>query len=71
MSPRTKKEYTLINFNIPTDLKERFDDLVDSKGCSRTSLLNQFIEGWVRSEEMQIIQDLNNVKYIKENSNAV
>jgi len=65
---KTKKDYTLINFNIPTDLKERFDDLINSKGFSRTSLLNQFVEGWVREEEIKLIQDVKNVNFIKENT---
>lgn len=66
--PRSKKSYTLINFNMPTDLKERFDDLVDGKGFSRTSLLNQFVEGWVRDEEIKLIDDIKNVQFIKENT---
>jgi metal-responsive CopG/Arc/MetJ family transcriptional regulator len=65
---KTKKDYTLINFNIPNDLKERFDDLINSKGFSRTSLLNQFVEGWVREEEIKLIQDVKNVNFIKENA---
>jgi len=68
MMSKTKKDYTLINFNIPNDLKERFDDLINSKGFSRTSLLNQFVEGWVREEEIKLIQDVKNVNFIKENA---
>lgn len=44
------KTHTLINFNIPLHLKTHFDQLVDFKRVSRTSVLNHLIENYCRSE---------------------
>lgn len=44
------KTHTLINFNIPLHLKTHFDQLVDFKRVSRTSVLNALIENYCRSE---------------------
>ena len=49
--------YTLINFNIPTYLKKNFDNLVKFKRVSRTSILNQLIDRYVRFELDQIDKD--------------
>lgn len=46
--------HTLINFNIPTYLKRNFDNLVKFKRVSRTSILNQLIDRYVRFELDQI-----------------
>lgn len=44
------KTHTLINFNIPLHLKTHFDQLVDFKRVSRTSVLNHLIENYCRTE---------------------
>lgn len=44
------KTHTLINFNIPLHLKTHFDQLVDFKRVSRTSVLNNLIENYCRNE---------------------
>lgn len=44
------KTHALINFNIPLHLKTYFDQLVDFKRVSRTSVLNTLIENYCRSE---------------------
>ena len=51
-------EPILINFNIPKNLKYRFDRLVKFKGVSRTSILNRLVEDWVRDETKQLEEDL-------------
>ena len=50
-------KYTLINFNMPDHLKRRFDNLVQFKRVSRTSLMNRLIEDYVRSEMGHIETD--------------
>ena len=49
--------HTLINFNIPTYLKKNFDNLVKFKRVSRTSILNQLIDRYVKFELDQIDRD--------------
>ena len=41
---------TLLNFNIPIHLKEDFDELMKFKNITKTSVLNQFIEQYIRTE---------------------
>jgi len=40
----------LINFNIPLNLINDFDDLIKFKNVSRTSILNRLIENYIRVE---------------------
>ena len=56
-SINTSNEHTLINFNIPNYLKKNFDSLVKFKRVSRTSILNQLIDRYVRFELDQIEKD--------------
>lgn len=49
--------YTLINFNIPNHLKKNFDQLVNFKHVSRTSILNSMIEDFCRREFKLIKED--------------
>jgi hypothetical protein len=49
--------YTLINFNIPNHLKNNFDQLVNFKRVSRTSVLNSMIEEFCRREFKLIKED--------------
>lgn len=49
--------YTLINFNIPNHLKKNFDQLVNFKRVSRTSVLNSMIEDFCRREFKLIKED--------------
>lgn len=49
--------YTLINFNIPNHLKRDFDQLVNFKRVSRTSVLNSMIEDFCRREFKLIKED--------------
>lgn len=49
--------YTLINFNIPNHLKRNFDQLVNFKRVSRTSVLNSMIEEFCRREFKLIKED--------------
>ena len=49
--------YTLINFNIPNHLKKNFDQLVNFKRVSRTSILNSMIEEFCRREFKLIEED--------------
>lgn len=49
--------YTLINFNIPNHLKKNFDELVNFKRVSRTSVLNSMIEEFCRKEFKLIKED--------------
>lgn len=49
--------HTLINFNIPNHLKKNFDQLVKFKRVSRTSIINNMIEDFCRSEFKLIKED--------------
>ena len=49
--------FTLINFNIPNHLKKNFDQLVNFKRVSRTSILNSMIEEFCRREFKLIEED--------------
>ena len=49
--------YTLINFNIPNHLKRNFDQIVNFKRVSRTSVLNSMIEEFCRREFKLIKED--------------
>ena len=51
------KNHTLINFNIPNYLKKNFDNLVKFKRVSRTSILNQLVDKYVRFELDKIEKD--------------
>lgn len=42
--------HTLMNFNIPKHLKDRFDQIVKFKQVSKTSILNILIEEYCRKE---------------------
>ena len=60
------KNSTLINFNMPNQLKERVEYLTKVKGISRTSLLNIMIEDWVRSEEKALLDDAINSEKVRQ-----
>jgi len=53
----TNQTYKLINFNIPLHLSNNMDGLLKYKGISRTSVLNRLIEGWCRSETVELQKD--------------
>jgi len=55
----TKK--TLVNFNMPVHMKEELSDLLKYKGYTRTSLILQLLDGWIR-EERKEIQSKNDMK---------
>jgi len=61
-----EKNHTLINFNMPNQLKERVDYLTKVKSISRTSLLNIMVEDWVRSEEKALLDDKINSEKIRQ-----
>ena len=48
---------TLITFNMPYQLKYRADRLCKFKNISRTALLNNLLETWVREEQKAIEDD--------------
>ena len=41
--------HQLINFNIPTGLKDALDEIAKAKRLSRTAIINQLLEGYCRS----------------------
>lgn len=41
--------HQLINFNIPTGLKDTLDEIAKAKRLSRTAIINQLLEGYCRS----------------------
>lgn len=45
---------SLINFYVPTHLRDKFDVLCRYKGQNRSSQLNHFIEEWVTIEEKSL-----------------
>jgi hypothetical protein len=42
--------HQLINFNIPTSLKDCLDEITKAKRISRTAIINQLLEGYCRAE---------------------
>lgn len=42
--------YQLINFNIPTSLKDSLDKIAKAKRLSRTAIINQLLETYCRTE---------------------
>ena len=42
--------HQLINFNIPTSLKDCLDEIIKAKRISRTAIINQLLEGYCRTE---------------------
>jgi len=49
----------LINFNVPNYLITNFDNLVKFKQMSRTSVLIQLMDSFIRNERKQIEEDGN------------
>ena len=47
----------LINFNVPSHLKYKFDRIVKFKGISRSSVLNRFLDEYVHHESQKIHDD--------------
>ena len=41
---------TLINFQMPTHMKKKLDELTDYKGISRTTLMLTLIDEWMKKE---------------------
>ncbi|ETD85073.1 ribbon-helix-helix domain-containing protein [Rhodobacter capsulatus] len=41
--------HQLINFNIPTGLKDTLDEIARAKRLSRTAIINQLLESYCRS----------------------
>ena len=48
--------YTLINFRIPIDLKDQFDQMCRLNCQSRTSILRELMKAYVR-DQLQLIKD--------------
>jgi len=46
----TSPNHSSITFYCPNNLKDQFDELVKFKRVSRTSIINQLMENWMRSE---------------------
>jgi predicted transcriptional regulator len=46
--------YQLVNFNIPTGLKDSLDHIAKAKRLSRTAIINQLLETYCRAELQQI-----------------
>lgn len=42
--------HQLINFNIPTGLKDSLDEIAKAKCLSRTAIINQLLETYCRTE---------------------
>lgn len=56
-SAQLSRKFTLINFNVPNNLKYNLDRLSKFKNVTRTSILNRLIEEWVRHETKQLEED--------------
>ena len=50
--------HQLINFNIPTSLKDTLDEIAKSKCLSRTAIINQLLEAYCRTA----LQDMASVR---------
>jgi hypothetical protein len=53
---------TLVNFNLPTHYKNRFDLLCKYNGSNRTSQLNILIRDFIKSEENRLSTQLDENK---------
>ena len=49
--------YKLVNFNIPTNLNQLFNEVLAYKQITRTSIMLRLIEDWVRLEGEYIKED--------------
>lgn len=63
LSPNFSNNHKLINFNVPKYLIKNFDTLVKFKRVSRTSMLIQLMETYIRTEQQRLKEDdsLNNL----------
>jgi hypothetical protein len=52
-----KNDYTMISLNIPKYLKTNIDDLIKFKRISRTSMLINLMESYLRTELLQMKKD--------------
>lgn len=58
--------HQLINFNIPTDLKDCLDDIARAKRLSRTAIINQLLEGYCRKAQSEMASRQNPYKLNRE-----
>jgi predicted transcriptional regulator len=58
--------HQLINFNIPTDLKDCLDDIARAKRLSRTAIINQLLEGYCRKAQLEMKSRKHADKVIRE-----
>ena len=49
--------HQLINFNIPTSLKDSLDEIAKGKRLSRTAIINQLLEAYCRTELERIASE--------------
>jgi hypothetical protein len=49
--------HQLINFNIPTSLKDSLDEIAKAKCLSRTAIINQLLETYCRTELERIASE--------------
>ena len=49
--------YKLVNFNIPSNLNNLFNEVLEYKQITRTSIMLRLIEDWVRLEGEYIKED--------------
>ena len=61
-----KNDYTMISLNVPNYLKTNFDNLLKFKKISRTSMLVNLMETYLRNELVQIKKDNELTKSFKE-----
>ncbi|WP_143524392.1 ribbon-helix-helix domain-containing protein [Phaeovulum vinaykumarii] len=54
---RNKMTHQLINFNIPTSLKDSLDEIAKAKRLSRTAIINQLLETYCRTELERIASE--------------
>ena len=52
-----KNDYTMISLNIPKYLKTSIDDLIKFKRISRTTMLINLMESYLRTELLQMKKD--------------
>ena len=57
LSPNFSNNHKLINFNVPKYLIKNFDTLVKFKRVSRTSMLIQLMETYIRTEQQRLKED--------------
>ena len=51
-----KNEYNLINFNIPNNLKRKFDSICSTIGKTRTAVIIELMDGYITRQTRLLVE---------------